>query len=228
MSLRAQDFCFERSEFRLGPLTFEFPEHARTVLLGPSASGKTTLLRAIAGLEDVRGELWLGDRLLSALPAAERKVGFVFQNLALWPHMRVVDQIRFAGRCSREAANAWLSRVGLPDRGKRLPGELSGGEGQRVALARALAQQPELLLLDEPLRSVDRQLRRDLQQTIRELCDELTLTTVIVTHDREEALALGEELVLMNAGRIIESGPPNQLLTHPEHAFTAAFLETEE
>ena len=232
MSLSIRQLSFARKgpdAFRLGPLDLELPLGKRSVLLGPSGCGKTTLLRILAGLETPQqGHIALGSQVLddgsSHVAPQQRRIGFVFQNMALWPHMRARKQVSFAGRCSAREADEWLARVGLEGKGKRLPGELSGGEGGRLALARALAQRPQLLLLDEPLRSVDPHLREDLQHTIRELCDELQLTTITVTHDREEALALGEHLVLMHEGRIVEDGSVDQLWGHPRKAFTASFL----
>ncbi|PIE22778.1 MAG: iron ABC transporter ATP-binding protein [Planctomycetota bacterium] len=232
MSLSIQELSFARKgqvSFQLGPLDLELPLGKRSVLLGPSGCGKTTLLRIIAGLETPQqGRVQLGEQVFddgaSHLDPQKRRVGFVFQNMALWPHMRADKQIRFAGRCSAKQAGEWLARVGLADKAKRLPGELSGGEGGRLALARALAQEPQLLLLDEPLRSVDPHLREGLQHTIRELSDELGLTTITVTHDREEALALGEHLVLMHEGQVVEAGSVDELWGQPHKAFTASFL----
>lgn len=225
MSLIFDDLLFERGQFRLGPLRLALPAAKRSVLLGPSGCGKTTLLRIVAGLETpASGRVRLAGRDLTPLPPQRRKIAMVFQNLALWPHMKAVDQIRYAGRCGPEQAAAWLTRVGLGGHGNRLPAELSGGEGQRVALARALAQEPDLLLLDEPLRSVDPHLRDDLQRLIRELTQEAGLTSVIVTHDREEALALAQHIVLLREGRVVESGDLDSVTVRPAHAFTASFL----
>ncbi len=230
MTLRVSELRFERKAFALGPLDLEAQGGRMVVLIGPSGGGKTTLLRLLAGLEaPSHGSITLGDRLLSGegafVPAAARRVGFVFQGLALWPHMKALAQVRFAGRCSKKEATELLLRAGLPaSLHKRLPGSLSGGEAQRLAIARALAGAPQLLLLDEPLRSVDPHLREDLQRTLRSLAREGQHPTICVTHDREEALALADDLVVLAGGRILERGQPNELCRRPRHAFTARFL----
>ncbi len=229
MGFCLQDLCFERKGFQLGPIDLEVPEGQRSVLLGPSGCGKTTLLRILAGLErPSAGSIRLGETLfcndLHFLEAQKRRVGFVFQSTALWPHMTAIKQLRFAGKCSKRVAREWLDRVGLAGKDKRLPGQLSGGEAGRLALARALVQDPQLLLLDEPLRSVDPHLREDLQHTIRELTTQLGITTVIVTHDREEALALGENLAILRDGKLVEAGPVDDLFARPRTAFAARFL----
>ena len=229
MSLCIRHLRFAREEFVLGPLDLDLPIGKRTVLLGPSGCGKTTLLRLIAGLEEAReGTIQFGDEIFSGpghwLAPQKRGIAFVFQNLALWPHMKAWQQIDYAGRCGKQAAVALLDRVGLADKANRHPGELSGGEGQRVALARALAQKPRILLLDEPLRSVDPHLREELQELFLDISREEQLTKVFVTHDREEALALGEEIVLMDQGKVIETGSVETLFGRPRTAFAARFL----
>ncbi|MHC5066677.1 MAG: ABC transporter ATP-binding protein, partial [Planctomycetota bacterium] len=216
MTLSLRQLRFERPDFNLGPIDLDIPVGKRTVLLGPSGCGKTTLLRLIAGLETpTSGTVQYGDSVFSGsdrwTAPDKRSVAFVFQNLALWPHMKAWKQVDYAGRCGRQAACELLDRVGLNGKQDRLPGELSGGEGQRVALARALAQNPRILLLDEPLRSVDPPLREELQELFLEVSREESLTKIFVTHDREEALALGEEIILMNEGQVIECGPAETL-----------------
>lgn len=184
------------------------------VVLGPSGCGKTTLLRTIAGLaKPDAGEVWLDGRLVSGastfVPPHERRLGFVFQDLALWPHLTVRQQLEFVTRAAgvprdeRQArAERLLRLVHVESFAARYPHELSGGEQQRVALARALVGEPRLMLLDEPLSSLDPDLRTTLRRELRTLQRELTLTTIYVTHDREDAVVLGDRVVRMRAGRI--------------------------
>jgi iron(III) transport system ATP-binding protein len=190
----------------------------RTALVGPSGSGKTTLLRCLAGLEPL-------DAGQVILEEPDAGIGFVFQDGALWPHMTALQHLRFAApRLSASECGILLGRVGLHGLEKRRPAQLSGGERQRLALARALAPSPRLLLLDEPLRSVDVHLRQDLSLLIRHVASERGLTLVVVTHDRDEALALAEHVAVMRQGRIVEHGPALELLRAPRTSFTASFL----
>jgi len=202
------------------------------VLLGPSGSGKSTLLRAIAGLTAVdHGRIALHGRDVTQLAARKRGVGLVFQNYALFRHMTVADNIEFALRVrhvrarERRARRAELLRlvalVGLDD---RLPAQLSGGQQQRVAVARALAHKPEVLLLDEPFGALDAKIREELRRTIREVQRELGITTVLVTHDQEEAFAMADRIGIMNLGRLLESGAPHELYSSPTTRFVATFL----
>lgn len=184
------------------------------VVLGPSGCGKTTLLRSIAGLLNPdAGEIWLDGRLVSGagtfVAPHERRLGFVFQDLALWPHLTVRKQLEFVTRAAgmpeperEERAERILRLVRVEQFSLRYPHELSGGEQQRVALARALVGEPRLLLLDEPLSSLDPDLRKTLRRELRTLQRELTLTTMYVTHDREDAAVLADRVVEMRAGRI--------------------------
>lgn len=184
------------------------------VVLGPSGCGKTTLLRSIAGLlKPDAGEIWLDGRLVSGdgtfVPPHERRLGFVFQDLALWPHLTVLQQLEFVTRAAHmperereERAERILRLVRIEQFSARYPHELSGGEQQRVALARALVGAPRLLLLDEPLSSLDPDLRTTLRRELRALQRELSLTTIYVTHDREDAAVLADQIVEMRAGRI--------------------------
>ncbi|MEZ5989064.1 MAG: ABC transporter ATP-binding protein [Planctomycetota bacterium] len=230
MTLDIKGLRFSREQFTLGPLDLRVEAGRRTVLLGPSGCGKTTLLRLVAGLErpeagtiSFDGETFSGAG--RELAPERRGVAMVFQNLALWPHLPAWRQLAFAGGSTRAEAEALLARVGMADKAERLPGELSGGEGQRVALARALAQRPRLLLLDEPLRSVDPHLREGLARLFVAVGEETGLTMLFVTHDREEAMRLGQELVLLEAGRLVEQGTPGELQERPRTAFGARFLQ---
>ncbi|MFV1959234.1 MAG: ABC transporter ATP-binding protein [Planctomycetota bacterium] len=198
------------------------------VLLGTSGAGKTTLLRLVAGLEDAdAGRIRLGARVLSdpdvrVAPEA-RGVGLVFQHLELWPHMTVAENIAFGlpGRPRRRQAlrdaqvRAWAARVGVGHLLARSPATLSGGERQRVAIARTMAPGPGVLLYDEPLANLDPARRRDLRQEIRGLCRAGGTTLVYVTHDPEEAMAVGDEIAVLERGRLVERGEPSRLYRHP-------------
>ena len=201
-------------------------------LLGPSGCGKTTLLRLIAGFADPdSGEIRIGGRQMKGVPPARRNLGLVFQNYSLWPHMTVADNVAFGldcrgiGRAERKSRVAeCLALVQLDAMAGRFPRELSGGQQQRVALARALAYRPTLLLLDEPLSALDRKLREDLQGELRRLQRELGVTTILVTHDQDEAIALSDRIAVMNAGRIEHVGDPEEIYTRPATAFVAEFV----
>jgi sulfate transport system ATP-binding protein len=202
------------------------------VLLGPSGSGKSTLLRAVAGLTGVdHGRISLHGRDVTHVPAQKRDVGLVFQNYALFRHMTVADNIEFALRVRRVRASARRERrrellrlVALEGMDERLPAQLSGGQQQRVAVARALAHKPEVLLLDEPFGALDAKIREELRRTIRQVQRELGITTVLVTHDQEEAFALADRIGVMNLGRLLEIGRPDELYTRPATRFVATFL----
>ncbi len=202
------------------------------VLLGPSGSGKSTLLRAIAGLTGVdHGRIALHGRDVTHLSARERGVGLVFQNYALFRHMTVADNIEFAlrvrrmrGSQRRERRRELLRLVALEGMDNRLPSQLSGGQQQRVAVARALAHKPEVLLLDEPFGALDAKIREELRRTIRQVQRELGITTILVTHDQEEAFALADRIGIMNLGRLLELGRPEDLYARPATRFVATFL----
>jgi len=202
------------------------------VLLGPSGSGKSTLLRAVAGLTGVdHGRIALHGRDVTHLAARRRGVGLVFQNYALFRHMSVADNIEFALRVRRMRAGARRARrkellrlVALDGMDDRLPAQLSGGQQQRVAVARALAHKPEVLLLDEPFGALDAKIREELRRTIRQVQRELGITTVLVTHDQEEAFALADRIGVMNYGRLLEMGRPDDLYARPATRFVATFL----
>ena len=202
------------------------------VLLGPSGSGKSTLLRAIAGLTGVdHGRISLHGRDVTHISARDRGVGLVFQNYALFRHMTVADNIEFALRVRRmraaqrrERRRELLRLVALEGMDDRLPAELSGGQQQRVAVARALAHKPEVLLLDEPFGALDAKIREELRRTIREVQRELGITTILVTHDQEEAFALADRIGIMNLGRLLELGRPEDLYARPATRFVATFL----
>lgn len=200
--------------------------------LGPSGCGKTTSLRLVAGLElPTSGQVLIQGRDVSRQPASKRNVGMVFQSYALFPHLTVLDNVAYGpvirGEPKKQAhdrANEILNQIGLPELGARLPSELSGGQQQRVAVARAIAQQPDVMLFDEPLSNVDAKLRRRVRAEIRELQQRFGLTAIYVTHDQEEALAVSDRIVVMNAGRIAQIGTPEDLYDRPNSPFVADFI----
>ncbi len=200
--------------------------------LGPSGCGKTTLLRAIAGLDlQTRGTIEQAGRDISALPAAERDFGIVFQSYALFPNLTVERNIAFglenAGRSRAEIATRvaeLLALVGLPEQGAKYPAQLSGGQQQRIALARAIATSPGLLLLDEPLSALDAKVRVHLRHEIKELQRKLGITTIMVTHDQEEALSMADRIVVMNHGVIEQVGSPTEIYREPMTLFVADFI----
>jgi putative spermidine/putrescine transport system ATP-binding protein len=201
-------------------------------LLGPSGCGKTTALRVLAGLEHASGgAVHLAGRDVSRVPTNKRDLGMVFQSYSLFPHLRVADNTAFGLRrrgvdkreAARRAVDA-LDLVGLGHLADRFPHQLSGGQQQRVALARALVTEPRVLLLDEPLSALDARVRVQLRDEIRRIQLRLGITTVFVTHDQEEALAISDRIAVMNAGRIEQIGTPEELYSHPATAEVAAFI----
>jgi len=201
-------------------------------LLGPSGCGKTTLLRLLAGFyQPDAGEIRFGDRVVSGLPPYERRIGMVFQNYALWPHMTAAENVSYGlklKKLSRAEVAARLAeglrKVNLAGFESRYPGQLSGGQQQRVALARALVLNPDILLLDEPLSNLDAKIRIQVRAEIRKLQQELKITTIYVTHDQEEALAISERLAVMRAGRVEQVGFPWDVYQAPGTAFVAQFI----
>jgi putative spermidine/putrescine transport system ATP-binding protein len=202
------------------------------VLLGPSGCGKTTTLRMIAGFVPVTsGRIRLGGRDVTGLPPHRRNTGLVFQGYALFPHLSAAENIAFGLEMRglpeavvREKVASALRLVRLDDLGDRLPRQLSGGQQQRVALARALVIEPDALLLDEPLSNLDAKLREEVRVEIRQLQRALGLTTVMVTHDQDEALAMADRLVVMSAGAIQQIGTQRDLYEHPRNRFVAGFV----
>ena len=202
------------------------------VLLGPSGCGKTTTLRMIAGFVPVTsGRIRLGGRDVTGLPPHRRNTGLVFQGYALFPHLTAAENIAFGLEMRglpeavvREKVASALRLVRLDDLGDRLPRQLSGGQQQRVALARALVIEPDVLLLDEPLSNLDAKLREEVRVEIRQLQRALGLTTVMVTHDQDEALAMADRLVVMSAGAIQQIGTQRDLYEHPRNRFVAGFV----
>jgi iron(III) transport system ATP-binding protein len=213
-------------------LDLEIPSGKFFTLLGPSGCGKTTLLRMLAGfVVPDSGRVWFGDRDVTALPVHQRGVGMVFQDYALFPDRSALANVmyglearRLAAREAKARAMAMLERVGLGAFAERSPATLSGGQRQRVAMARALVIDPQLLLLDEPLAALDVKLRVELRAMVRELQLESRVTTVFVTHDQEEALALSDLVAVMDRGRIVQIGTPSEIYRRPANGYAADFL----
>jgi iron(III) transport system ATP-binding protein len=220
------------SALAVDDISFSIAKGELVTFLGPSGCGKTTSLRLIAGLElPSAGQVLIGGRDVSLDPASERNVGMVFQSYALFPHMNVLDNVSYGPVIrggNKAAANAKareiLEQVGLAGLQDRLPSELSGGQQQRVAVARAIVQQPEVLLFDEPLSNVDAKLRRKVRAEIRDLQRRFGLTAVYVTHDQEEALAVSDRIIVMQAGKIAQIGTPQDLYDRPATPFVADFI----
>ena len=218
----------------LKDVSLEIPAGEFVCFLGPSGCGKTTLLRAIAGLDvQSSGRIFQADREISNLPASQRDFGIVFQSYALFPNLNVAANIGY-GLVSRgmprveiaTRVDELLKLVGLPDSGSKYPAQLSGGMQQRVALARALALSPGLLLLDEPLSALDARVRAYLRLEIRRLHERLGVTTIMVTHDQEEALTMADRIVVMNQGVIEQVGTPMEVYRKPSSPFVADFVGT--
>ena len=220
----------------LKDVDLEVPDGQLVALLGPSGSGKTTLLRIIAGLEFADcGIVEFDEEDISDRSARERHVGFVFQHYALFRHMTVFENIAFGLRVRpgrfrpseqkiRDKVNELLSLIQLQNQARRYPSQLSGGQRQRVALARALAVEPGVLLLDEPFGSLDAKVRQELRRWLRQLHDEVHLTSVFVTHDQEEALEVADLVAVMNEGRIEQVGSPEEVYNRPATPFVYNFL----
>ncbi|MDZ8079780.1 MAG: ABC transporter ATP-binding protein [Nostoc sp. DcaGUA01] len=213
-------------------ITFEIPDGEFWVLVGPSGCGKSTILRTIAGLETATsGKLFIGDRLVNNIPARQRDVAMVFQNYALYPHMTVAQNIAFGLQMRKVDSKIIQERVMNVARSlmienllDRKPKQLSGGQQQRVALGRAIAREPQVFLLDEPLSNLDAQLRDDTRAELKELHQELGITTIYVTHDQVEAMTLADKIVVLNSGRIQQIGDPQSIYARPANQMVATFL----
>jgi ABC-type Fe3+/spermidine/putrescine transport system ATPase subunit len=203
-------------------------------LLGPSGCGKSTMLRCIAGLAEAdAGSIYFDDRLVNDVPTTRRHIGFLFQRLALFPHMRVFDNVAFGLRMQRRPKDEITRRVTdalalvqLPGFADRYPRQLSGGQQQRVALARTIVTDPDILLFDEPLSSLDAKLRDELKTEIRRLHRQTGKTTIYVTHDQGEAFAIADKVYVMHDGRVEQEGTPLELYANPASQFVAAFIGT--
>jgi multiple sugar transport system ATP-binding protein len=213
-------------------ITFEIPNGEFWVLVGPSGCGKSTILRTIAGLESATsGKLFIGDKLVNNIPARQRDVAMVFQNYALYPHMTVAQNIAFGLQMRKTDPKTIQQRVMTVARSlslehllERKPKQLSGGQQQRVALGRAIAREPQVFLLDEPLSNLDAQLRDDTRAELKQLHQELGITTIYVTHDQVEAMTLADKIVVLNGGRIQQIGDPQSIYKLPANRMVATFL----
>ena len=221
----------------LDDVSFEFHKGIIS-FLGPSGCGKTTLLRSIAGLEiPDSGSISIADKVQTSIedgilvPPYSREIGFVFQNYALWPHMTVFNNVEFGLKLRKKSADeikrkvmSALELVGLQGREERFPSQLSGGQQQRVALARSLALEPRLILLDEPLSNLDAKLREEMRVELKKLIQQVGISALYVTHDQEEAFTISDAVVVMDGGRILQYGAPDEIYSRPAHPFVASFV----
>lgn len=222
----------EKGTPAVNDVSFEAPTGTITSLLGPSGAGKSTILRLIAGLElGDSGRVFIDDTDVSSTSTQTRGVGLVFQNYALFQHMTVFDNIAFGLQVRKQPRGEIKDRVEellrlvqLDDFTKRYPGQLSGGQRQRVAFARALAIRPRVLLLDEPFGALDTRVRIELREWLERLHDEMRMTTLLVTHDQQEALEVSQHVVIMADGHVIQAGSPTEVYDHPASAEVATFL----
>jgi sulfate transport system ATP-binding protein len=237
MSIQLRGVCKQFGEFAaVENIDLDVPTGTLMALLGPSGCGKTTLLRLIAGLEiPDRGEVLFDGQDATLWSVGKRKVGFVFQNYALFRHMTVYENVAFglkvkrrrerpAAAAIRKKVQDLLDLVQLGWTHDRFPGQLSGGQRQRIALARAMAVDPQVLLLDEPFGALDNQVRHELRRWLRRLHDELHFTSIIVTHDQQEAIEVADTVAVLNRGRIEQTGKPGEIYDLPSSAFVHRFL----
>jgi iron(III) transport system ATP-binding protein len=238
------DVRIEKLIKRFGKVTavdgvdIHIPDGKLVTLLGPSGCGKTTTLRCLAGFENAdEGKIWIGDQLIFDsrekinISPQKRGMGMVFQSYAVWPHMSVFENIAFPlrirkasrGKIDEQVARA-LSMVGIEELKDRLPSEISGGQQQRVAFARAIVYDPAVLLLDEPLSNLDAKLRERMRFEILELQRKIGITTVYVTHDQEEAMVLSDEVLVMEFGKVVQRGDPEEIYFNPSNEFVADFI----
>ncbi len=215
-------------------ISIDVPKGSFTTFLGPSGCGKTTMLRTIAGFYEVeKGEIYIGERLINYVPSHQRNAIMVFQDYALFPHMSIGENIAYGLKIQKLSAKEIKNRVGrtmeflgIQELEKRNPGQISGGQQQRAALARALVMEPEVLLLDEPLSNLDAKLRMTIRAELRQIQRQLGITTIYVTHDQAEALALSDQIAVMNKGELTQTGSPWEIYYKPVSIFVADFVGT--
>lgn len=216
----------------LDHMTLTIQEQSFTVILGPSGCGKSTLLRLIAGLENVdAGDIFINDKNVTNLKSKDRKIAMVFQNYALYPHMSAYNNIEYGLKIQgmpkeerNEVVSNALKLVELEDQANKLPTQMSGGQRQRVALARAMVKSPSAYLLDEPLSNLDARLRDQMRQMISELHTQLKMTFIYVTHDQVEAMSMGDHIIILNKGKIMQQGKPKEIYMNPTNLFVAKFI----
>ncbi len=233
MSIRVESLRKKFNGFiAVDSVSFSVKDGEFVTLLGPSGSGKSTVLRCIAGLEmPTDGRIEIDGEEVTQIPVQERKVGFVFQHYALFRHMSILENVSFGlkvrgteRKAREEKARELLNLVGLSGLEKRMPSQLSGGQRQRVALARALAPEPGLLLLDEPFGALDTRLRKELRSWLKKLHERIRLTSLLVTHDQEEAFELSDRVLVMNKGKIEQDASPPAIFDKPATEFVATFV----
>ncbi|GAI05298.1 unnamed protein product [marine sediment metagenome] len=232
--IEVKNLCVELESFRLQDINLTVDEGAYFIVLGPTGAGKTVLLETIAGLYPVEsGEIWLSGKEITRLEPEKRGISIVYQDQALFPHLSVEDNIVFGLRLRKQARQEiaasldWLTELlGISHLLERKPNTLSGGERQKVALARALSTKPQVLLLDEPLSALDPETREAIQRELRRIHDRLKVTTIHVTHDFEEAIALGDYIAVLGEGGIKQVGAPENIFRQPNSEFVARFAMT--
>lgn len=233
LSVKVKDVSMKYGDFvALQPTTIDIDNGEFFTILGPSGSGKTTLLKMISGFElPTSGQVFIGDKDVTVAPPHKRNIGMVFQNYALFPHMTVFDNVAFPLKMRKldkktieTKVNNMLDLVHLGNFKKRFPNQLSGGQRQRVALARALVFDPPVLLLDEPLGALDKQLRVQMQLEIKRIQESLNITTISVTHDQEEALTMSTRICILKDGVIQQIGTPREIYESPQSLFVADFI----
>jgi len=234
-SVRIERVTKKFGEFKaVDDVSLEIEEGEFFTLLGPSGCGKTTLLRMIIGFHAIdEGSILFGEKRMNSIPPHRRNIGMVFQNYAIFPHLTVAENIAYglkARKVDRAEQSARVEEalrlMKLSDYAERSPAQLSGGQQQRVALARAIVIKPSILLMDEPLSNLDAKLRIEMRSVIRDIQQSLGITTIYVTHDQDEALAISDRIAVMNAGRVQQVGRPREIYSRPRNTFVASFIGT--
>ncbi len=222
---------FDKYEVLKG-IDLKIRDSSFTIILGPSGCGKSTLLRIISGLEvPDSGNIYIGGKEVTYAEPKDRQTAMVFQNYALYPHMNAYKNVEYSLKIKKvpkaereERVMEALRTVSMEDQAKKMPAQMSGGQRQRIALARAIVKKPQVFLMDEPLSNLDAKLRNQMRHNILNLHKKLGATFVYVTHDQTEAMTMGDHIVLLNEGRIVQQGTPKEMYTDPEHIFTANFI----